>query len=556
MLDWDAAAMMPAGGGEARADQLASLKVLRHELLTHPAVEELLAGAEQVSELDPWQRANVSEMRREWLHETAVPAALVEARSQAVSACELRWRKARADSDFASLLPALSEVLNLTRQVAEAKAARLGTSPYDALLDEYEPGGSSAEFDSIFAELERVLPGMVDQALALQAKEPTPEAPSGTYSIESQRTLAEKLMRGLGFDFERGRLDTSEHPFCGGVPDDVRITTRYDEKNFLRSLFSVLHETGHAIYEQKLPRRYRYQPVGQARSMSIHESQSLLVEMQACRSAEFFDYLAPLLSETLDPSGAGWSASHLHKLVTRVERGFIRIDADELTYPLHVVLRYRLERALVSGDLALADLPSAWRDGMKQLLGVTPPNDRLGCLQDIHWPGGSWGYFPTYTLGAMTAAQLFAAAVKAHPGIPSALSRGDASTLFAWLGANVHEKASRLSTRALLTEATGSPLDPSVFLAHLQRRYIDKRLPDSGEISGARRGRFIAVLSSPLIARTCNFKYIFHTQTIRTRNITIAYQLPLLGYREATKPKFPAIIWNSLLAPRGVRDPT
>jgi carboxypeptidase Taq len=473
LLDWDAAAMMPDGGAEARADQLATLRVLRHELLTHPAVGELLAAAADQPGLDRWQRANVREMRREWDHETAVPAALVEARSQAVSACEMRWRAARRDDDFASLLPTLAEVLSLTREVADAKASRLGLSAYDALLDEYEPDGRADEIDAVFAELEGFLPALLERALEHQASRPLEPLPTGPFPIAQQRSLAEALMRQLGFDFAHGRLDTSEHPFCGGVPDDVRITTRYDTQDFLRSLFSVLHETGHALYEQHLPREQRYQPVGQARGMSFHESQSLLVEMQACRSAEFFRYLAPLARATFGGEGPAWAAERLHRVVTRVERSLIRIQADELTYPLHVVLRYRLERAMISGDLALRDLPGAWRDGMRRLVGVVPTTDRDGCLQDIHWPGGSWGYFPTYTLGAMTAAQLFAAAVRAAPGIPEALSRGQAAPLVDWLRVKVHERASLLSTRDLLTEATGAPLDPAVFRAHLERRYLD-----------------------------------------------------------------------------------
>jgi carboxypeptidase Taq len=280
-------------------------------------------------------------------------------------------------------------------------------------------------------------------------------------------------MERLGFDFAHGRLDESLHPFCGGTPDDLRITTRYEEGDFTRALMGVLHETGHALYEHGLPAEWRRQPVGGARGMSLHESQSLLVEMQACRSREFLDFAAPLLRETFGGSGPAWSAENLHRLATRVERGFIRVDADEATYPAHVILRYRLERALVAGDLALADLPGAWGDGMVELLGVRPPDDRQGCLQDIHWYDGAWGYFPTYTLGAMSAAQLFEAAKRAVPDLLPAIAAGEFAPLVRWLRDNVHAKGSRYSTDEILTQATGRKLDAGAFERHLRLRYLD-----------------------------------------------------------------------------------
>jgi carboxypeptidase Taq len=280
-------------------------------------------------------------------------------------------------------------------------------------------------------------------------------------------------MESLGFDFSAGRLDVSAHPFCGGTPDDVRLTTRYDEADFAPALMGVLHETGHALYERGLPAAWRRQPVGAARGMSIHESQSLIVEMQACRSRSFLAFAAPLIREAFGGEGPAWAPDNLWRLYGAVEPGFIRVDADEVTYPAHVVLRYGLEKAMIAGDLAPADLPGAWNDGMVHLLGLVPPDDRLGCLQDIHWYDGAWGYFPTYTLGALTAAQLFAAAVVAEPGIPAALGRGDFGPLLAWLRVNVHAKGSLLSTDELIVAATGRPLDTEVFKRHLRRRYLE-----------------------------------------------------------------------------------
>ena len=281
-----------------------------------------------------------------------------------------------------------------------------------------------------------------------------------------------RLMTRLGFDFDHGRLDISLHPFCGGTPDDVRITTRYDESDFRGALMGVLHETGHAMYERGLPAGWRRQPVGEARGMAVHESQSLLVEMQACRSREFTEFLAPVLREVFGRSGPEWEAENLYRLNTRVKRSFIRVDADEVTYPAHVILRYRLERALIDGSLVLKDLPGAWNDGMRTLLGIVPPDDRLGCLQDIHWYDGAFGYFPTYTLGAMLAAQLFDAAKRADPTILPGIAGGDFAPLFAWLRAHVHGKGSLLSAAELVMQATGRPLDARIYERHLETRYL------------------------------------------------------------------------------------
>ena len=472
MLQWDSATLMPAGGAGARAEQLAVLKVVCHEILTDPALPEFLAGAEAQNDLDQWQRANIAEMRRLWRHAVAVPPDLVAALSKACSACEMSWRKARPAGDFAAILPTLRRVLELVREVAAAKAARLGTSLYEALLDEYEPGGSTAAIDLLFDDLARMLPGLIDRALERQSRHKPPLPLSGPFPIEAQRQLGLQLMERLGFDFEFGRLDVSLHPFCGGTPDDVRLTTRYDEADFARALMGVLHETGHALYERGLPEAWRRQPVGNARGMSIHESQSLLVEMQACRSREFTEFAAPLLRKAFHGRGAAWEPENLYRLNTHVERSLIRVDADEVTYPAHVILRYRLERAMIAGGLALEDLPAAWKEGMQALIGIAPANDREGCLQDIHWYDGAWGYFPTYTLGAMTAAQLFDAAKHADPRILPGIAGGDFAPLLAWLRENVHRKGSRYSSAEIITQATGRPLDAKTYERHLETRYV------------------------------------------------------------------------------------
>jgi len=281
MLHWDMSAMMPSGGADSRTEQLAVLTSIRHAMITDPALPDLLDGAEADPHLDPWQQANVAEMRRGWVHNAAVDADLVEAVSRPASKCETIWRAARADADFKAVLPSLEEVLNLTRQVADAKSDKLGVSPYDALLDQYEPDGRAADIDVVFADLGAFLPDFLDDVLAKQASGPELLALQGPFPTAKQKAPGHTFMSALGFDFDHGRLDESHHPFCGGTADDVRLTTRYDEADFTSALMGVLHETGHAMYEQGLPKSHPGQPVAMARGMSVHESQSLRIEMQA-----------------------------------------------------------------------------------------------------------------------------------------------------------------------------------------------------------------------------------------------------------------------------------
>lgn len=473
MLGWDQSAMMPEGGAGARAEQLATLSVIRHEWLTDPALGDLIQGAEAQAGLSDWQQANLREISRKWRHATALNADLVEALSKAANACEMVWRKAKPANDFKAFAKAFAPVLDLTREAAAAKAEAFGCSPYDALLDEYEPGGSAARIDKLFADLGKFLPGFIDKALARQAKRPEPLPLEGPFAVDKQREAGLALMKALGFDFKHGRLDVSAHPFTGGVPQDVRITTRYAEGDFTKALMGVLHETGHALYELGLPRKWADQPVGEARGMVLHESQSLLVEMQVCRGRDFLTFAAPLLRRVFGGKGPAWELDNLQSLYARVKPDVIRVDADEVTYPAHVILRYRLEQAMLAGDLAINDLPDAWADGMQTLLGVDVPDHAHGCLQDIHWPAGSIGYFPTYTLGALAAAQLYAAAREADPGIVPGIAKGDFKPLLRWLRANVHGQGSLLSTDDLLRHATGKPLGTDAFKAHLKARYLN-----------------------------------------------------------------------------------
>ncbi len=495
ILGWDAQTLMPVGAAAGRAEQLATLRGIAHDLLVAPGVDHLLAQAETGAKeawneaarngavwdgsgddggeaLGPWQAANLREMRRAHAHAAAVPHDLVVASSRATSRAEMAWREARAASDFALLLPYLKEVLRLQREVAVCKGAALGVSPYDALLDQFDPGLRQARIDPLFDRLRAAIPDLVEAAQARQAREPAPLAIAGRFPVAAQRALGETLMRALGFDFGHGRLDTSLHPFCGGATGDVRITTRYRDDDFLRALMGVLHETGHALYEQGRPADWLRQPVGEARGMTLHESQSLLIEMQACRTPEFMTYLAPIVRAAFAGEHPALTPDNLTRASTRVEPGFIRVDADEVTYPAHILLRYDLERRMIAGALAVDDLPEAFNAGMLSLLGLSVPDDARGCLQDIHWPSGAWGYFPTYTLGAITAAQLFAAACADVPAIRPGLAEGNFAPLVDWLRSRIHGQGSSLDTDAIIAAATGRPMTIEPYLDHLRRRYL------------------------------------------------------------------------------------
>lgn len=472
ILGWDQQTMLPKGSGDGRAEQMAAIQGMVQDLLTDQRLSELLLSAERDKNLEPWQRANLREMRRVWAHANATPKDLQQALVRARLKCEMAWREARPKNDFKSLRPIWEELLRLTREQAWIKADSLGCKPYEALLDEYEPGLRIKDLDTIFDDLAAFLPKFAQQVMEKQKNQNIPPHLVGKFPIKTQQDLCLKLMKAAGFNFDQGRLDISVHPFCGGVVDDIRITTRYREDDCIQSLMSLLHETGHALYEFGLPKDWRYQPVGKARGMAMHESQSLLIEMQACRSREFMQFLSPQLQQSFPDYAASLTADNLYAWQTQVKPGLIRVEADEVTYPLHIILRYRLEKAMIEGNLEIEDLPAAFNQGMQDLLGITPDSDRDGCLQDVHWPSGAYGYFPTYTLGAMIAAQLFAAAERAVPGLRRDLKEGNFKRLVSFLREAVHQHASFLPTQDLVASATGERLNPNVYKKHLAARYL------------------------------------------------------------------------------------
>ena len=467
---WDQAANMPPKGNEARAAALSEMAALMHRMRTEPALADQIARAEQEA-LSDVQRANLREIQRDWRSANALPEALVQRRKMATSRCEHAWRKQRPANDWNGFVGNFREVLAITREQATLLSAQTGQSRYDVLMDQFEPGMSCAQVDRVFGEVRQWLPSLIQRAIDKQSREPLIE-PVGLFPIAAQRALCEKVIGRLGFDFTAGRLDVSTHPFCGGVPEDVRMTTRFSEDNFLGSLMGTIHETGHGRYEQNLPRELLGQPVAHARSMAIHESQSLSFEMQLGSHPGFVALLAPMITEAFGAQPA-FAPANLARLMSRVKPGFIRVDADEVTYPAHIIMRYEIERSLIEGDIEPEDIPALWDAKMMELLGIdTRGNYKDGPLQDVHWPEGLIGYFPCYSLGAMYAAQWFAAMRRAMPDIDARIAAGDLAAVFDWLRDNIWSQASRWTTDELAMRASGEVLNPAHFKAHLEARYL------------------------------------------------------------------------------------
>ena len=410
MLGVDEAVNMPDGGAEKRAEAMSVLASMSHEMATAPHIAEWIDRAEN-EDLDAAQKAAVAEFKRSYINRTCLSSDFVARQVGAAMRCEQLWRQLRAKNDWTDFLPSFENIVALAQEEAARRSDVLKLSPYDALVEQYDPGSRSAEIARVFADLKGFLAGFIPEALEAQArrraKHPL-KAFAGPFPIEKQKALGLELMKAVGFDFHHGRLDISHHPFCGGVPSDVRMTTRYRTDEFLSSLMGILHETGHGLYEQNLPHDLSHWPSMRARGMAMHESQSLFQEMQLSRRPEFWEFALPKAREILGLQDVNIDdlLAHVH----RMERGFIRVDADEATYPLHVILRFEIEQELVTGKLAAKDVPEVWDAKMREYLGLsTAGNYKDGPMQDVHWPSGAFGYFPSYTLGAMMAAQQWAA---------------------------------------------------------------------------------------------------------------------------------------------------
>lgn len=472
LLSWDQETHCPPKGMEPRGRQMATLSALYHQKMTDPALHRWLEALQlQADTLSADDRALLRVVKRDVDHATKLPEWLVQRQSETSAKAHPIWVNARKTNQFEAFAPVLAELVDLAQQ--EADFLGYEGSRYDALLDLYEPGLTTAQLDPLFAQLQQALVPLI-QAIADSPNQPDEQVLRTRLSdsVERQKTLNNQVLEAMGFDLQAGRVDEAPHPFCSGShPGDVRLTNRYLPEEFVSSLFSALHEGGHGLYEQGTPEALAGTPLAGGVSLGIHESQSRLWENLVGRSAPFWEWLYPTVQQLFpDPlQTVDWST--FYRAVNRVKPSLIRVEADELTYNLHIVLRYRLEKALIEGTLAVQDIPEAWNEAMATLLGVRPDNDTQGCLQDIHWAHGSFGYFPTYTLGNLYASQFFFAAQQALPQLDSQLRQGQLLPLREWLRQAIHEQGKRLTPDELCRQVTGEALNPQYFIGAMQAKY-------------------------------------------------------------------------------------
>jgi carboxypeptidase Taq len=471
LLDWDERTYMPPKGAGLRAEQMGLLARLKHEMLTALEMGELLGeveGSGLVRDAESAAAVNVREIRRAYNRAVKLPKQLVEELARVTTHAQPVWQQARRDDDFAAFQPWLEKIVALKRQ--EADAVGYAASPYDALLDEYEPAATTAEISRIFAGLREELVPLIS-AITASGRQARRDILERSYPVDRQQVFGQAAAAALGFDFDAGRLDVTTHPFCSGIgTGDCRLTTRYNPHHFNEAFFGILHEAGHGMYEQGLDREHFGTPLGSPASLGIHESQSRLWENQVGRGRPFWEHFFPRARQVFDALDDVALDEFLFA-VNEVRPSFIRVEADEATYNLHIMLRFELEQALVAGDLRPADVPGAWDEKFHRLFGLTPPRAALGCLQDIHWSGGGIGYFPTYTLGNLYAAQFMEQARQDLGDLDADFRRGDFGRLKGWLNDKVHRPGMRCHPAELCRRITGRPLDRGPLLTYLRNKY-------------------------------------------------------------------------------------
>lgn len=471
LLGWDQETYMPPKGIEARSEQLSLMSGIIHRRQTDPRrgawLESLEKGGESLSDD---QNATVRECRRVYDRLTKLPTELVEEETRTCSLAQANWVKARKASDFELFAPWLQKIVDIKKRITEHWG--YSETPYDALLDEYEPGATVANTGEKLMGLRAKLVPWVSKIKA-SSFSPRKDFLSRGFPAEDQRRLGHFVMEAIGFDTLAGRLDTSTHPFCSGTGGDVRLTTRYYEDQPFASLFGVIHEAGHGLYEQGLNKKVLGAPLGLSSSMSVHESQSRLWENMVGRSKGFLRFIDGRLREIFPTQLSGVSLEDIYGAINQVEPSFIRVEADELTYGLHIVMRFEIERDLLSGELSINDVPATWNKKMEEYLGIVPKTDAEGCLQDIHWSIGALGYFPSYVLGSMNAAQIFAACRRDVPDLDEQFSKGEFSELLAWLRVKIHGRGRRYLPDLLIEEVTGKPPDPDDFMDYVAEKFGD-----------------------------------------------------------------------------------
>ena len=475
LLGWDEQVNLPPDSADQRAEQSALLAELHHAAASDPEIGVLLTELEnQVCHvlrdkfsLNIDREVVVREAWRDYDRVTKLPAEFVTEKARLSSAAYHAWAEAKGKADFAAYAPYLEKHLALAKR--EATYLGWGDRAYDYAIDKHDPGMTAAKITALFTELKAGLVPLV-RAIAASPIKARTDIFKG-FPVEAQREFLRDVTERLGFNYRRGRIDVSLHPFCEGSGADIRMTTRFDADNPLDSLFSSIHETGHGLYEQGLPLALQGTPLGQNAGMGVHESQSRLWENQVSRSRAFWAFFEPRFREKFPAQLAAVSSEELYLAVNEVAPTLIRVDSDEVHYNLHILLRFELEQRLFRGDLAVADLPAAWNALSQELLGLTPPSDKVGVLQDVHWSGGAFGYFPSYCLGNMIAAQLWFTVLNTLPGVEADFAKGDFSRLLGWLRTNIHEQGRRYDTLALVRQVTGEELTPKYLLRYLQERY-------------------------------------------------------------------------------------
>ncbi|HEX9749851.1 MAG TPA: carboxypeptidase M32 [candidate division Zixibacteria bacterium] len=472
LLGWDERTHMPPGGAEFRAEQSGYLAGLTHKRLVDPRIGELLealrADGLGNGNYSP-EAAIVREIGRAYDRATKIPQSLVEEITKCASLGETAWAKARKQSDYSIFKPWLTKMIGLKKQ--EAEAVGYEDDPYDALLDDFEPGATVKAIEAAFTPLRVELVKLLDKIKNSQRK-PDVGILDRRYPVDKQEDFGRLAAKAIGFDFERGRLDVTVHPFCTGIgPGDTRITTRYHETNFTGSFFGILHESGHGIYDQGLNRQEFGNPLGDAISLGIHESQSRMWENQVGRSRAFWEYFYPTAQKHFPEALGNVSLDAFYFAINDVRPSFIRTESDEATYNLHIMLRFEMERAIFSGDLTVDDVPAVWNEKFTSYFGITPSKDSDGCLQDVHWSAGLIGYFPTYTLGNLYSAQFFAQAKKDVGDMYAMFRRGEFAPLKKWLNDNIHHHGQRYRADELVQRVTGKPLSHEALLAYMTEKF-------------------------------------------------------------------------------------
>lgn len=466
---------MPRGAHAIRAEQLSLMSGLEHKKKTSKAFEKALSalidlesGNILLEELSEEQKAAARVWRRDYLKDTALPTSFIQKMSKLTSQALEVWRTAREKSDFKSFLPTLEKVVAMKRKQADYLG--FDDHPYDALLDEYEPGMTTQEVSEVLHGLVPKLRALLERILC--QPQINTEPLSQEFDEERQLAFSKEMLSGLGFSWEHERLDLSTHPFSETVhPTDRRITTRLEKSDFVSNLRTTLHEAGHSLYDQGLPIEHFGTPLAEPISLGIHESQSRFWETRIGLSPSFWKHWLPKLKNAYGPKTESITEDAFYRMINRVEPSFIRVESDEVTYNLHVILRFEIEKALIEGSLKPSEVPEFWNSKMQQLVGITPPNDRLGCLQDIHWAFGLMGYFPTYTLGNLFAAQFFETFASAHPNWEERVASGELAFILEWLRENVHRHGRRYLGKELVEKVTGQKLSPEPFLRYLDDKY-------------------------------------------------------------------------------------